>query len=98
MSATKYLKVFTAYNGYLAGAVYEFNGKYIAVEKSSSMGFETIESAEKWLLAVCKGEPMELTTSSMIPVEIRKEIANVMSQINNRLQEVPSNLNKTVYR
>lgn len=81
MSATKYLKVFTGQGGHLAAAIYEHNGQYIAVEKSSSMGFRTPEIAQQWIITVCKGEPMELGAGSMIPLNIREEIANVMQQI-----------------
>ena len=55
-------------------------GKYIAAEPSSSMGFESIDGAFKWLQFVCKGKTL-LSSDPIIPKHIQQEIIDLEKEM-----------------
>ena len=65
------------HNKQLVAVIYETDdGKIIAAEKYSSMGFKSKESAQLWLSNVCKAEPFtpENGCYKMMPDSVKSEI------------------------
>ena len=63
-------------NGHLCAVIYEHEKQFICAEKSSSMGFNSFESALNWLRMVCKGEPFTPFEGcyKMMPEEVKAEV------------------------
>jgi len=65
---------------HLCGVIYEHEKQFICAEPSSSMGFNTYETALNWLKTVCKGEPFTPDNGcyKMMPADVEKEVKKQM--------------------
>ena len=73
---------------YIIGAVYQSTNEaaernFIAVEKSSSLGFTTSEKARDWLVMVHKSQPLTPAdgTYKMIPEDVKQELNELLDTI-----------------
>lgn len=75
--------------GQLCAVVYQHNGRFIAAEPRSSMGFDHVEGAFSWLGSVCKGGPFtpEDNTYKMIPDPVKTEVERQFNEYQQTLQQ-----------